>query len=62
MPLTLKLTLQLRLQALSVLAWQGRNLKWGADNLSELPFAELGLPKIFGEKSAKPHGGNWVKT
>ena len=21
----------------------------------------VGLPKIFGEKSAKPHGGNWVK-
>ena len=22
----------------------------------------FGLPKIFGEKGAKPHGGNWVKT
>ena len=22
----------------------------------------VGLAKIFGEKSAKPHGGNWVKT
>ena len=22
----------------------------------------IGLAKIFGEKSAKPHGGNWVKT
>ena len=22
----------------------------------------LGLAKIFGGKSAKPHGGNWVKT
>ena len=21
----------------------------------------VGLAKIFGEKSAKPHGGNWVK-
>ena len=23
---------------------------------------KLGHAKIFGEKSAKPHGGNWVKT
>ena len=22
----------------------------------------VGLPKIFRDKSAKPHGGNWVKT
>ena len=27
-----------------------------------LGWPKVGLAKIFGEKSAKPHGGNWVKT
>ena len=26
-----------------------------------LDSSTVGLPKIFGEKSAKPHSGNWVK-
>ena len=27
-----------------------------------LAYCTVGLAKIFEEKSAKPHGGNWVKT
>ena len=49
---------------LSCLIWWPWSIKKGMTTTEKLmvyPYT-IGLAKIFGEKSAKPHGGNWVKT